>query len=167
VPVEVAGNAGHIAFPVKAPDGGLPSWPHSFVGDERRHSRSRLIHYSVPRSACRPGRERLASARTTSAPQLRTGGGIPRTRTHRSLGLPIRDGLWMVVILMKDAASRKSRYANVIFPTRRELLPSHHLAAARASDARNLCRFYAGLVFLIGRCALSARVSFHRVARKY
>src|SRR6185295_19510382 len=93
VPVEVAGNAGHIAFPVKAPDGGLPSWPHSFVGDERRHSRSRLIHYSVPRSACRPGWERLASARTTSAPQLRTGGGIPRTRTHRSLGLPIRDGL--------------------------------------------------------------------------
>src|SRR6185295_7834486 len=73
----------------------------------------------------------------------------------------------MVVILMKDAASRKSRYANVIFPTRRELLPSHHLAAARASDARNLCRFYAGLVFLIGRCALSARVSFHRVARKH
>jgi hypothetical protein len=60
---------------------------------------------------------------------------------------------------------KKIAVCTCIFLTQRELCRRTTLRVARTSGAPNLCRFYAGFVFLIGRCALSARVLFHCVVR--
>jgi hypothetical protein len=67
---------------------------------------------------------------------------------------------------MKEAASRKSRHANVIFPHSGNFVCLTTLRAAEGIRRPEFVRFYAGFVLLVGRCAPSARVAFCRVVRK-
>jgi hypothetical protein len=71
-----------------------PSRPHLFAGGNARRPRSRLIHYLFRARPIAPGGSNDVSARTTHAPQLRIGGGIPMdTKPNVRLDSPIRDRL--------------------------------------------------------------------------
>jgi hypothetical protein len=126
--IEVAGNAGHIPFPIKAPDGGLSSGPHSV---RRRMpplkvKADTLFQFRAPPVALSAMTKPRHAPQ--SAPQLRTGGGIPLTRTP-SLAW-IANSRWTMNGGYIDERGRVKKIAacNCNIPTLRELCASHHLA---------------------------------------